>query len=312
MTDPLSQGSRWLADVRAEVWTAAVRTHRWLTDRPVLDLVAPLTLVLLLLYPVGHQKVRVVLQLGSVAGLLYRPLQRVPVFWFLLAAAMGLGCVLTWEDADNHKYLIAYWCFAVSLSCAANDTSRALRTNARLLVGLCFLLAVAWKLRTPDFVTGEYYQFSMLTDDRLFSVGQLFSDMTPEVYFRNQEAIDCLTAWSSSLEQVRLEGAPQLRPLSILLVVWTLFVESWIFASFLWPTASGWSARLRYASLLVFIATTYAAAHVGGFAWILTILGLAQVRPEHERWRLGYLGVLGLVILYQLGPVNGLLVWLEG
>lgn len=312
MPDLFSGNRRWLADVGAEIRTAAVRARQWIAGRPVLDLVAPLTLVLLILYPVGHQDIQIWLQLGGVAGLLYRPLQRAPLFWILLAAAMGLGCVLTWEDADNHKYLITYWCLAVGLSCAADDTAKALRVNARLLLGLCFLLAVAWKLRTPDFVTGEYYQFSMLTDDRLFSVGQLFSGMTPEVYFQNREAIDRLTAWSSSLEQVALDGAPQLRPLSMLLVAWTLLVESWIFVSFLWPSTSIWNARSRYASLLVFVATTYAAAHVGGFAWILTILGLAQVRPEHGRWRLAYLGALALVILYQLDPIDVLLVWLEG
>ncbi len=305
----------YLPDARAEassrVRTALSKARRRLEECPILDLVAPLTLVLLLLYPVGHEEVSIALQLGAVAGLVYRPLQLVPGYWMLLALGMGIGCAILWHDADNHKYLITYWCLALGLSCMADDTATALRVNARLLVGLCFLFAVAWKLRTPDFLTGEYYQFSMLTDERLFSVGQLFTGMTPDTYFQNQEAIDRLTAYSSTLDQVSLMGAARLRPLSVMLVAWTLLVESWVVVSFLWPVSSERSARFRYASLLVFVATTYAAAHVGGFAWILTIMGLAQVQRAHATWRLVYLGALGLVILYQFSPIDYLLIWLQ-
>lgn len=297
-----SVGTR-MQSALAEAW------HR-LESKESLDLVAPLTLVLLLLYPVGHPDVTVLLQLGAVAGLVYRPLQRVSGYWMLLAAGMATGCLLLWHDADNHKYLITYWCLALGLSCMADDREKALRINARLLLGLCFLIAVMWKLRTPDFLTGEYYQFAMLTDDRLFSVGQLVSGMGPDVYYQNQEAIEQLTAYSSTLERVSLEGEALLRPLSVLLVTWTLLVESWIFVSCLWPTSERWGAYSRYASLLVFVATTYAAAHVGGFAWILIILGLAQVRPAHGAWRLAYLAGLGLVILYQLDPIDALIAML--
>ncbi len=304
LVDPLRNRAAWGRRVLAEA-------SRRLRTCPILDLVAPLTLILLLLYPVGPEGVRVGLQLGSVVGIVYRPLQRAPVYWLLLAGSMAIGCVVLWHDADNHKYLITYWCLALGLSCWADDTSNALRINARLLIGLCFLIAVVWKLRTPDFLTGEYYQFAMLTDDRLFSVGQLVAGMDPDLYFQNQEAMDRLTAYSSTLSRVSLEGTAALRPLSVVLVAWTLLVESWIVGAFLWPTRSAWGLRSRYASLLVFVATTYAAAHVGGFAWILIIMGLAQVRQSHATWRLAYLGALGLVILYQLRPVDLLLTWIH-
>lgn len=298
--------SRW-SNVNDRVRGTLAVARRRLERAPVLDLVAPLTLVLLLLYPVGPNGIRVALQIGAVAGLVYRPLQRVSGYWILLAVAMGMGCLLLWHDADNHKYLITYWCLAVGLSCAAEDSAKALRINARLLIGLCFLCAVVWKLRTPDFLTGAYYQFAMLTDERLFSVGQLISGMPPEVYFQNQAAIERLTAYSSTVPGVEFEGAASLRPLSKVLVAWTLLVETWIFGSFLWSRSSVWAARSRYASLLVFVATTYAAAHVGGFAWILTIMGLAQIRSEEASWRLAYFGGLIVVMLYQLDPMDLLL-----
>lgn len=295
------------ARIQRELRTA----WRRVMHMPALDLVAPLTLILLLLYPGSWAEVRVAFQLGAVAGLLYRPLWSVSGFWFVLAALMGAYCIVTWHDADNHKYLIAYWCLALGLSCNARDQSQALRINARLLIGLCFLLAVYWKLRTPDFLTGDFYEFVMLTDDRLFAVAQLFTDMQPETYFQNRAAVDRLTAYSSTLTQVSLDGASRVRSLSVVVTAWTVFIEAWVAASFLWPSDSAWASSSRDSSLLVFTLTTYVAAPVSGFAWILLILGLAQVRLRRAVWRPAYLGVLAVVILYQLDPVNALLVWLE-
>ena len=291
--------------LRSEARTA----QRWIEQRDAIELVAPLTLILLLLYPGVLTETRAGLQVGAVAGLLYRPLQRVPAYWWALAALMGLYCVLTWHDADNHKYLMTYWCVAVGLSCWADDTAQALRVNGRLLVGLCFLVAVGWKLRTPDFLTGGYYQHAMLTDDRITRAAQLLAGMEASTFNQNREAVTMLTAYSSTLDRVMLDGPAVLRALSMGMVAWTLAIESAIIGSFLWPGGSRWAALGRDLSLLTFAVTTYALANVGGFAWILLIMGLAQVSDERAPWRLAYLGVLGLVILYQIGPMALLVSW---
>ena len=128
-----------LRSVGTRMQSALVEAWHRLESKESLDLVAPLTLVLLLLYPVGHPDVTVLLQLGAVAGLVYRPLQRVSGYWMLLAAGMATGCLLLWHDADNHKYLITYWCLALGLSCMADDREKALRINARLLLGTLLL-----------------------------------------------------------------------------------------------------------------------------------------------------------------------------
>ncbi|MFO8100296.1 MAG: hypothetical protein R6T83_11835 [Salinibacter sp.] len=293
------------ARARAE----GVKARKRIERQDAMALVAPLTLILLLLYPGTLTETRAGLQLGAVAGLLYRPLQRVPAYWWALTALMALYCVLTWHDADNHKYLITYWCLAVGLSCWADDTAQALRMNGRLLVGLCFLVAVGWKLRTPDFLTGEYYQHAMLTDDRITRVAQLLAGMDASTFNANRDAVSMLTAYSSTLERVALDGPDVLRALSKGMVAWTLAIESAIIGSFLWPGRSPWAALGRDLSLLIFAATTYALANVGGFAWILLTMGLAQVRRERASWRLGYLSVLALVILYQIGPLDYLVAW---
>jgi len=297
-----------------DAWTRLAEAGRsfrpWVERQDPLALVGPLTLILLLLYPGALAETRALLQGGAIAGLLYPPLRRVPAFWIGLAAGMGLYCVLTWHDADNHKYLIAYWCLAVGLSCAADDPSEALRVNARLLIGLCFLLAVVWKLRTPDFLTGEYYQHAMLTDERISRVARLLTGVDAGTINANREAVGKLTHYASTMERVVLEGPAVLRTLAAGMVAWTLAIESTLIATFLWPWRSWRVAIGRHLSLLLFAATTYMLATVGGFAWVLLVMGLAQVRPARATWRLGYLGVLGLVVLYQVGPLDALLVWM--
>jgi len=177
-------------------------------------------------------------------------------------------------------------------------------------VGLCFLAAVIWKLWTPDFLTGEFYQHAMLTDERIARAAQLLAGLQGSTFNANLEAVSSLTAYSSPLEQVVLDGPPFVRRLSKGMVVWTLAIEWGVVLTFLWPWSSSWTATGRDVSLLVFVVTTYALANVGGFAWILLVMGLAQVQSDRADWRLAYLGTLLLIVMYQVGPLDYLLLWM--
>jgi hypothetical protein len=60
--------------------------------------------------------------------------------------------------ADNHIYLLAYWCLVLFLvlNVPAPARQRALALNARWLIGLAFLFAILWKaVLSPDFVDGR-------------------------------------------------------------------------------------------------------------------------------------------------------------
>jgi hypothetical protein len=91
---------------------------------------------------------------------------------------------------------------------------------------------------------------------------------------------------------------------------WTVAIEGFLALAFLWPRDRGLS-RLRDAALLVFCATTYAAATVEGFGWLLIAMGVAQCPPERPRTRGLYLAAFALILFYREVPwTEPLLDWL--
>src|SRR5262249_32231859 len=80
----------------------------WGASTPVL--LPYLTFILLFVFSQGYAYHCLLIKILCVAGVLYRPLIRMPSFWLALATLLGMGVYLTWYGADNHKYLMAYWC----------------------------------------------------------------------------------------------------------------------------------------------------------------------------------------------------------
>ena len=110
-------------------------TGRRLAQLDLVDLALRLVLLDLLLMPIGAWYVRPwVLGLAAV-GLLVPGQLRRPWLWFALAALSGLRVLLDWQLADNHAYLLAYWCLAIAIALLLRDRNL-LAVNGRLLIGL--------------------------------------------------------------------------------------------------------------------------------------------------------------------------------
>jgi hypothetical protein len=83
--------------------------------------------------------------------------------------------------ADNHAYLLCYWCFAVSLALVSHDVAGCLSLNGRLLIGWAFAFAVVWKLfLSPDYLDGRFFRVLMLTDSRFADFVQLVGGLSPD------------------------------------------------------------------------------------------------------------------------------------
>ena len=260
-----------------------------------------LTLLALLLHPVGDWKVRPFVLLLAAAGLLLPRWRRAPSLWLLLTALTGLRVVLDWPLADNHAYLLCYWCLAVALSLTSDDRPAFLASNGRLLIGLAFAFATLWKLLSPDYLDGTFFRVTLLTDGRFEGLTLLFGGMTPELLESHRDALlahvdgPALQATTGPVEP------PRFLQLARLATMWTLVLEATVAATFLAPV--GWRlSRHRHGALLLFCATTYAVATVEGFGWLLIAMGLAQCEPG-RRWtpRL-YVGVFFLILFYREVP----------
>lgn len=266
-----------------------------ISDRRAHTYVERLTLILLLLYGGNDWYTRLPLSIAAIAGLVVPALARAYGFWFFCGALALAGCARDWATADNHKYLIGYWCLAFALFHRDRDREGLART-ARLLIGLCFLFAVIWKLRSPDYVSGDFFQFMLATDARFSFLARVAGGLDPAMHGQNRAALQALTFPGSELSMVRI-FAGEAR-LAIGLTWFTIAIEALLAAAFLGPAASP-LRRVRDPMLLVFAGATYLLAPVIGFGWVLLTMGLAQSDGDNRLMRWAYAAGFLLLLLYR-------------
>lgn len=234
-------------------------------------------------------------------------------FWTMGCACLA-AAVFNWESADNHKYLGAYWLLGVGVWLAQNEgqarhqSIAQLRTMARSLVAVSMGLAAAWKLGNPQFVSGEFFELTLLTDERFAAVARVCG-----------VSVDGL-AWNDFVEDEVLEGGRSLplvgiahvRPAAIAFTVWSALVEvaiALLFALSAIKSGRKWLSGLGDVLLLTFLCTTYLIAPVAGFGTLLSLLGLAQA--EQRTTQFAYLATV-LVVVASSGPGATLLQWWSG
>ena len=270
-------------------------------DLDAAELARRLTLADLALRPIGIGWLRPGLLALAVLGLVLPSLSRRPWFWLALATLAATRVVSTWPLADNHAYLLAYWCLAVSIASREQDPRPTLAWSGRVLLGLVFTLAVLWKAISPDYLDGRFFRVTLVTDPRLASFAQIAGGLDAAEL---RERRELLTRHADGVSSADL--APPLESARFRAVAWTatlatLAGETLLALAFLWPPGRGLS-RFRDALLIAFCATTYLVAPVSGFGWLLIALGVAQTDPDRSRTRGAYVAVFGLVYLYREIP----------
>ncbi len=264
--------------VRLRTWVDALSAP----ERRI-ELVGVMTLLLFLLYSESIWYLQVGVYGLSIAALLYRPLIWKPAFWLLVTFFLAVGHARGWFRIDNHKYLITYWCLAFGLSMMAADPLRALRTNARLLIGLAFLLAVVAKLISPDYLSGDFFTSLLVTDGRFSGVASFFGGIPMQDIQLSSLARKDLIVFGDLTVPFDVIDTPRLRVMAQVMTWWTIIIEALVAVLFLWPEDRGLS-RWRDPSLLLFIMTTYPIAPVIGFAWVLSAMGTAQSTSQSYRY----------------------------
>jgi hypothetical protein len=274
----------------------------WFAQVDPINLALRLTLLDLLLRPVGDWRVRPFVLILAAGGLLAPGLLRKPGLWLALAFLAGLRIVLDWPLSDNHAYLLSYWCLAVFLALLAEDPQACLALNGRLLIGCVFAFAVLWKLAlSPDYLDGTFFRVTLLTDPRFEGFARLVGGLTPDRLaelraFVNQHVDGQAFGWSNTPTEPA-------RFLTVAWVVtfWTIAIELATALAFLWPVGRGIS-RLRNAFLVAFCATIYAVATVEGFGWLLISAAVAQCPAHRPKTRLLYVAAFGLLLFYREAP----------
>jgi hypothetical protein len=283
-------------------------TLRAIADR-LIDEATPLrlTLLILLLRPPAEGALRGLTWLVAGLAVALPPLARSAGLWLTLAGLVLGRLILDWPLADNHIYLLAYWCLGIGLCLLMPSPFAAMADMSRWLVAAAFLCAVIWKgVLTPDFLDARFFRMTLLTDERFAELARAVGGLTEEQLAINRAALEALPAGVEMLGGPVLVEPPALRHLGLALTWGGFALETAVALAFLsrWPS---WVHRHRHALLLTFGAATYAVAPVAGFGWLLAAMGLAQCDSEQRGLRLAYVAVFALVLIFAETPVLRLL-----
>lgn len=211
-------------------------------------------------------------------GLVVPGMARNRWIWLVLFGFLVVSPIARpWAELDNHNWLQVYWLAATALSRWAIHPDATLRVAARLLVGFAFLFATTWKLISPEFVTGAFFDVTFSTDRRLGDVAVALGLQEEGLTSSNQRLI---TAWRRPLEQPLPEAvvvSPAVAAITPLLSWLTILLEGAVAVTFLAPLRQRWR-WLRDIVVLLFVVTTYPTAPVTGFG--LLVLSMAVVTSE--------------------------------
>jgi hypothetical protein len=263
------------------------------------ELAAKLTLLALLLSPVGNWYIRPTILALSVVGLLVPGMWRASSLWVALSLLAAFRCYLDWPSADNHAYLLSYWCLAFAVSGWLGNRE-VLFSNARYLVALTFSFAALQKWISGDYLNGVFFLTTFFLDPRFEDFVVLFSSVTLEQIDIARDYLEGDYRSAPADTNFPFEIPRSLWWLAMLSTAWNLLEQTLIAIAFLVPRHS-WLGRVRDPLLLLFCFTIYAVVPVVSFGWLVLAMGVAQCDERSAIIRYWYLGVfLALVFFYEV------------
>ncbi len=293
------------------MWTRLLRPAG--DDDGVADIVLTLTAIILLLRPLDVWWLAPFALAIACLALAVRAIRRSPLTWIVVAALVAARVVVVWPLADNHIYLLAYWCLAIGLALSGAASAATLSRSSRWLIGASFAMAVLWKaVLSPDYTDGRFFRVTLLTDERFADAALVFGGLSRDQMATNRTFLEPLPEGAELLDPPPFIEPPRLRAFAATATWGGLLLETLVALAFLLPVR-GRLELSRHAALLAFCVATYALAPVAGFGWLLATMGLAHCRPSQRALRGAYLAVFVLILLYTEFPWTAVLAsWTAG
>lgn len=239
----------------------------------------------------------------AVSGVVIRSLLRSPLLWFGLVAVFALSYSTSWAAQNNHDFLKLYWCLGVGAALLAADQMRAVRFNARVLIGLCFLFAVVWKVASPDYLSNDFFNYFLLQDTRFALITEPLGGISAADLRAGQLERVLHTAYGDPGGSVAVPLASRVAWIAPIMTWWTLLIEGLVALAFLLPEGKGLS-KWRDATLLAFVFSTYFVAPILYFAWLLIGMAVIQCdRTSFRYWPVAYAAAFVLILMRFHVPV---------
>ncbi len=267
----------------------------------LIDAVTALTLFLVVTWGFASTVARLPAQIALMCVLLRPELLRSPYLWSGLSIVSTMALLQEWSSADNHKYLLVYWLYVVTLATAVRNEEFAnslLTWHARFFIIFVFLAASLQKSFSPTYMSGEMFELKLLLDERFKAFGHLLG------FDKNDAdaarvALARLKSPMTEFEDnaVLMPANDRSRLLAVAITWYDVLVQFAI--GLLFIPARKLTDRMGHIVLLFFIFTTYLPAPVFGFGWTLSIYGFAVSRDRAPLISLAYATAFAAVLAYQ-------------
>lgn len=213
-----------------------------------------------------------------------------PAVWWVMAVLWLAAFVLVQDRMEDHVYLFTVWLVALAVSLAGDQDGFLDRAawHARLLIGVTFTAAVAWKVYFGQYVTGMTLWVFIHFDGRFDPLATMLG-LSDASVAHGREALSELLTGAGGAASVEAPGGEMWRITAVALM--TLLLESTIAVSHLVPDTSR-LAVLRLPSIVLFGVATYAVVPVLPFAALLGVLALVVAR-----WRWEVMWILPVMVL---------------
>ena len=239
------------------------------------NLALRLTLLDLILKPIGSWEIRVPVLITSILGLVIPGLLKNPVIWFLLTGFTLSRVIFDWPLSDNHAYLLFIWCFVIFISTLRKDKIL-LTKNAKLMIGLVFCFAFIWKaFLSPDFLDKRFFSVAMVEDPRFSEFTQLTCNISEYELYDFRDYITQHVDGKLLNGNVVNFNLGCIDKISGFLTYYTLILELLVALFFLIPKKLAISKYRDY-FLILFCISIYSVATVEGFGWLLIAMGISQ------------------------------------
>jgi hypothetical protein len=265
------------------------------------DLPLRLTAIVLLLRPPEIWWLAVSSTLVAGLALLFRKVRHASLTWAALGSIVVVRIIDAWPLADNHIYLLAYWCLAIAFALKTASAAVTLRVSSRWLLGAAFTFAVLWKAGlSPDYLDGRFFRVTLLTDDRFADTLMLVGGVTADELLQNRQILVPIPEGAELSEPHTLIEPPRVRALAMVATWGALLMEASVAVLCLVPARRLQLAR--HASILTFCVLTYALAPVAGFGWLIATMGLAKCHPDQRALARAYVAVFFVVMAFSELP----------
>ena len=241
-----------------------------------------------------------ILTLGS-AGILFEQCRKSKYFWLLTSLFFAIFILFNWQTVDNHMYLWGYWLIAITMSFYSMDKETSLKLSAKYLIAFCMGYAVIQKLN-PNFLSGDFFYFKLITDPRFNFIGSLIQFNLPEVISENEYLIQ--KVMQESKTTVLNAGPYILHPISKILTWYTIIIETMVTLVFFLP-------RKRFYIwqhwLLLLFGSLYFVLPIRGFAFTLLTMGFILIKKEDIKLKVIYLLFLAYIFILSTTVLKSLL-----